>query len=231
MGLNSVLQSLGRGNVTPVTPVTSSDVTREAPCSLAVTPVTLVTPEKANVEAISSSFMAAMTPSEEKTLFDWLADIGETDPDNIATTINRCQNDLEARKFFLGEASKPLVRDYTLADIAELDKAINRLCDLAGYSGAVRTEMLEARKAMQPALILEELAALREMVKELQPKPAEAPAKPSCGSCRHRTRSNECRGFFPARPYYGEMYPAGLPGDGGAGCAKYWGVDEHGQPG
>lgn len=57
---------------------------------------------------------------------------------------------------------------YTPEDLAELDRLINRLCDLVHYSAEARERILDARKRMRPAVIHAELAYFREQVRLAQ---------------------------------------------------------------
>ncbi|WP_442497659.1 hypothetical protein [Methylobacter sp. sgz302048] len=45
---------------------------------------------------------------EEQKILDWLASIGETDPEIIEDTLNRCRADSEALEYFLRRANMPL---------------------------------------------------------------------------------------------------------------------------
>jgi hypothetical protein len=51
---------------------------------------------------------APLTAGEKATIWAWLALIEETDPASIASTIEQCQQDREARAYFLGRAAVEL---------------------------------------------------------------------------------------------------------------------------
>jgi hypothetical protein len=55
---------------------------------------------------------------------------------------------------------------YSLADLAEMDRLIHRLCDLEGFPDEIRARMLDARRRMAPAIVPAELANLRRAVGE-----------------------------------------------------------------
>jgi hypothetical protein len=59
-------------------------------------------------EAQAGSPPDPMPGWQETTIRMWLDHIGETDPEIIAETINKCHVDIEAREFFLGRARKVL---------------------------------------------------------------------------------------------------------------------------
>lgn len=57
---------------------------------------------------------------------------------------------------------------YTPEDVAELDRLINRLCDLVHYSPEARERILSARKRMAPVMVKAELQDFRELVAQAE---------------------------------------------------------------
>ena len=79
-------------------PATHADILERHPDAVAAEPFTptIIQPS------------APMTAGEQATIRAWLALIGETDPATIAVVIGQCQQDADARDYFIGQAAAEL---------------------------------------------------------------------------------------------------------------------------
>lgn len=75
---------------TPATPAT-----QEADQPVTVAPVATV------AVAVLPEPLTELSPDEESIILAWLTHIEETDPEIIAEVVDKCRNDLEARRYFL----------------------------------------------------------------------------------------------------------------------------------
>ena len=89
---------------------------------------------------------APLTASEETAIRAWLALIEETDPENIAEVLRRCQQDTGAREYFLGRAAKlprysPVLDDRRTCN--QCANLIGRQCEAAKHGEIVASRNYE----------------------------------------------------------------------------------------
>jgi len=93
MTLSALIKKGGLTVTMTATPATPA--TQEAGQPVTVAPVATV----AVAEQLEP--LAELSPNEESNIRAWLAHIDETDPAIIAEVVDKCRNDLEARRYFL----------------------------------------------------------------------------------------------------------------------------------
>lgn len=75
--------------------------------------------------------------------------------------------------------SRSQAKDYTPADLVEMDRLLRELAQLEGWSPALLDEALACRQRMAPARVLEVLAQLRKWTAAaLAPWPESPPERP-----------------------------------------------------
>lgn len=79
-----------------------------------------------------------MTAAEELAVRAWLALIGETDAAIVADVVSRCQQDADARDYFIRRAADELARPDLLADDRRTCPAVRAPDRPALPSGAAR---------------------------------------------------------------------------------------------
>jgi hypothetical protein len=77
-------------------PASRAEVMQRNPCAIAAE----------SFEPTPRQPTAPMTADEDRAIRSWLAHIGETDPATITDTLTRCQQDADARAYFIGRAQE-----------------------------------------------------------------------------------------------------------------------------
>ena len=102
MTLSALIKKGGLTRTMTATPATPA--TQEADQPVTVAPVATV------AVAENPEPLPELSSDEESSILVWLAHIDETDPTIIAEVVDKCRNDLEARRYFLkrsDEVPKP----------------------------------------------------------------------------------------------------------------------------
>ncbi|WP_456406042.1 hypothetical protein [Thiolapillus sp.] len=91
--------------------MTATPATQEADKPVTVAPVATVAVAEKPVQ------LPELLPDEDSNIRAWLAHIGETDPAIIAEVMDKCRDDLEARRYFLKrseEVPKPVTINHPI---------------------------------------------------------------------------------------------------------------------
>lgn len=97
MSLSALIQKGGLANSMTATPATSA--TQEADKPLTVAKVATV------AVAAQPEPIPVLSPNDEANILAWLAHIKETDPDLIDGVVDKCRNDMEARRYVLKQSN------------------------------------------------------------------------------------------------------------------------------
>jgi len=98
MTLSALIKKGGLTGIMTVTPATTATHQPDNPATVAQVATVAVTEQPKPLPALSSD--------EESNIRAWLAYIEETDPTIIAEVLDKCRNDLEARRFFLEQSKE-----------------------------------------------------------------------------------------------------------------------------
>ncbi len=93
MTLSALIKKGGLSKAATATPATIA--TQEIDQQVTVAPVATVT------VAVKPEPLPEFSPDEETNIRAWLAHIEETDQANITEVLNKCRDDLDARRYFL----------------------------------------------------------------------------------------------------------------------------------
>lgn len=98
MTLSALIKKGGLTGIMTVTPATTATHQPDNPATVAQVATVAVTEQPKPLPALSSD--------EESNIRAWLAYIEETDPTIIVKVLDKCRNDLEARRFFLKQSKE-----------------------------------------------------------------------------------------------------------------------------